>query len=133
MFRPKIAPLSGQELYELTKQLTGIKGGLYFVLGTPLATVLSVYDVYTWHKWMYEWYKENKKHYEAIIKSRRYPPRQQNLLLNKASKIETIKDLIKLILQAENQTLPDNIIALLIELHNKTRGQIYKTYNEENK
>jgi len=40
IFKPKIAPLSGQELYELTKQFTGLEGKLIFVLGTPEATVL---------------------------------------------------------------------------------------------
>lgn len=129
MFRPKIAPLSGQELCELTKQLTELDGELNFILGAPEATVLSVYDVYTWHKWMYEWYDENK-HYGAIIKSRMYP--QQQDLLNKASKIRNIEDFIKLILQAENQTFPDDRITLLMDSYNKTKGQIYKRYNKDN-
>jgi hypothetical protein len=129
MFRPKIAPLSGRELYELTKQLTELEGELNFILGTPEATVLSVYDVYTWHKWMYEWYDENK-HYEAVIKSRMYP--QQQDLLNKASKIKNIEDFIRLILKTESQTLPNDKIVSLIDSYNKIRGQIYERYNKEN-
>ena len=125
IFKPKIAPLSGQELYELTKQFTGLEGKLIFVLGTPEATVLSVYDVYTWHKWMYEWYDEGK-HYEAVIKSRMYPHQQEQDLLDKASKIKKIEDFIKLILQAENQTLSDNEVISPIEKYNKTRGRVYK-------
>lgn len=81
---------------------------------------------------MYEWYDESK-HYEAIIKSRRYPPEQKNSLLDKAPKIENIREFIKVILRAENQTLTDDKIISLVDKYNKTRGQIYKAYNEENK
>lgn len=133
MIKPKIAPLSGQELHEFVKQLLGLKGG-FELLEIPEATVLSVYDVYTWHKWMYTWHGEND-HYEAVVRSRQYPQQQEQYLLDKVSKIKniTITDFVRLILEAENQILSERQIDLLFNKYDETRGRVYKAYNEKQK
>ena len=122
--KPKISPLSGQELYKFIAEVCNLEGGME-VLGTPEATVLSVYDVYAWHKWMYEWYDE-LEHYKAIIKSRFYPKEQEKYLIERISPKTTILDFIKLILETENLTLSEEEINSLIEKYNKTRGRIYQ-------
>jgi len=129
MIKPKITPLRGQELYKFMKEVIGMDGSFSFLLGRPEATALSVYDVYTWHKWMYAWHDENK-HYEAIIRSRIYP--RQQVLLDEASKIKDIRSFIKLILKRENQTLSDDKVKALIDIYDRTRGQVYENFDRKN-
>ncbi|MDD3427554.1 MAG: hypothetical protein PHR42_01285 [Caldisericia bacterium] len=128
-FRPKITPLQGKELYQFMKETVGMDGNWFFLLGQPEATVLSVYDCYTWHKWMYAWHNENK-HYGAVIRARMYP--RQQVLLEEASKIKDIRSFIKLILKRENQILSDYKIDSLINIYNRTRGRVYENFDREN-
>lgn len=128
-FRPKITPLQGKELYQFMKEAVGMDGNWFFLLGQPEATVLSVYDCYAWHKWMYAWHNENK-HYEAVIRARMYS--RQQVLLEEASKIKDIRSFIKLILKRENQILSDYKIDSLINIYNRTRGRVYENFDREN-
>lgn len=123
LFKPKIAPLSGEELYEFTKKATGLTGDIYSVLASPKATVLSVYDVYSWAKWMYEWYSEDRI-FSQIVHSRRYPNEKELLILSSSTR--TIKDFIKFILRVEQQSLADEEIDILIERYDAVRGNDFK-------
>lgn len=122
--RPKILPLSGNELFELVKRTTGLKGNILSVMGSPEATVLSVYDVYSWSRWMYPFF-EDLKHYESIIRSRKYG-KTEEALIKEARGITDFKEFIRLILREENQNIDDDTIIELLKKYNETRGQIYK-------